>query len=160
MCSVFKEVIMAVAQEVVGYRVGRDRVKGSAWWTDEIKGAVEEKKKAYKKMLQRNMSEVRVRRRSEYRAWKKRVKDLVDESKMRVDEEFGRKLSEKFMDNKKLFWKEVRKERGDVGGVSLRMRREDGMLVGSKEEVKGVWKRHFERLMNGGVGGEAIVTSR
>ena len=47
---------MTVAQEVVGYRVGRDRVKGSAWWTDEIKGTVEEKKKAYKKMLQRNMS--------------------------------------------------------------------------------------------------------
>ena len=46
---------MTVAQEVVGCRVGRDRVKGSAWWTDEIKGAVEEKT-AYKKMLQRNMS--------------------------------------------------------------------------------------------------------
>ena len=74
-------------------------------------------------------------RRSEYRAWKKRVKDLVDESKMRVDEEFGRKLSEKFMDNKKLFWKEVRKERGDVGGVSLRMRREDGMLCGEDGEA-------------------------
>ena len=87
------------------------------------------------------------------------MKELVDESKMKVDEEFGRKLSEKFMDNRKLFWKEVRKERGDTGGVSLRMKREDGMLVGSKEEVKGVWKRHFERLMNGGTGGEAIVTS-
>ncbi len=33
------------------------------------------------------------------------------------------------------------------------------MLVSSKEEVKGVWKRHFERLMNGGTGGETIVTS-
>ncbi len=65
---------------------------------------------------------------------------------------FGRKLSEKFMDNRKLFWKKVKKERGDVG-------REDGMLVSSKEEVKGVWKRHFEHLMNGGTGGEAIVTS-
>ncbi len=39
------------------------------------------------------------------------------------------------------------------------MKREDGMLVSSKEEVKGVWKKHFECLMNGGAGGEAIVTS-
>ncbi len=78
---------------------------------------------------------------------------------MRVDEEFGRKLSEKFMENRKLFWKEVKKERGDVGSVSLRMKREDGMHVSSKEEVKGVWKRHFELLMNGGTGGEAIVMS-
>ncbi len=40
--KVFKEVVMTVAQEVVGYRVCKDRVKGSAWWTDEIKGTVEE----------------------------------------------------------------------------------------------------------------------
>ena len=35
----------------------------------------------------------------------------------------------------------------------------DGMLVTSKEEVKGVWKKHSERLMNRGAGGETIVTS-
>ncbi len=39
------------------------------------------------------------------------------------------------------------------------MMRKDGMPVSSKEEVKGVWKKHFECLMNGGTGGEAIVTS-
>ncbi len=156
--NVFKEVVTTVAQEVVGYRVCKDWVKGSAWWTDEIKGAVEEKKKAHKNMLQGNVSEVSVRR-SEYKAWKKKVKELVVESKKRVDEEFGSKLIEKFMDNRKLFWKEVKKERGDVGGVSLRIKRDDGMLVSSKEEVKGVWKRHFEHLMNGGTGGEAIVMS-
>ena len=42
------------------------------------------------------------------------------------------------MDNRKLFWKEVKKEKGDVRGVSLRMKREDGMLVSNKEGVKGV----------------------
>ncbi len=107
--NVFKEV-MTVAQKVVGHRICKCRAKGSAWWAEEIKGAVEEKKKAYKRMLQRNTSEVNVRRRNEYRAWKKKVKELVDESKTRVDQEFGRKLSEKFMDNRKLFWKEVERE--------------------------------------------------
>ncbi len=52
----------------------------------------------------------------------------------------------------------MKKER-DVGGVSLRMKREYGMPLTSKEEVKGVWKRHFECLMNEGIGGETIVTS-
>ncbi len=66
-------------------------MKGGAWWTDEIRRAVEEKKKAYKKMLRRNLSE-KVSVRSEYKTWKKKVKDLVDESKRRVDEEFSRKL--------------------------------------------------------------------
>ncbi len=37
-------------------------------------------------------------RRSEYKAWRKKVKESVDESRKRVIEEFDRKLSEKFMD--------------------------------------------------------------
>ena len=47
----------------------------------------------------------------------------------------------------------MKKERGDVGGVSLRMKREDGVLVSSKEEMKGELKRHFESssIINGGV---------
>ena len=45
--NVFKDVVTTVAAEAVGYRVCRDRVKGSAWCRHEIKGAVEGKKKAY-----------------------------------------------------------------------------------------------------------------
>ncbi len=32
--------------------------------------------------------------RSEYKTWNKKVKEIMDESKMRVGEEFDRKLSE------------------------------------------------------------------
>ncbi len=35
-----------------------------------------------------------VRGRSEYKTWNKKVKELMGESKIRVDEEFDRKLSE------------------------------------------------------------------
>ncbi len=35
-----------------------------------------------------------VRGRSEYKTWNKKGKELMDESKMRVGEEFDRKLSE------------------------------------------------------------------
>lgn len=38
------------------------------------------------------------------------------------------------------------------------MKREDGVVVSGGDEVQGVWKRHFERLMNGRMGGEAVVT--
>ncbi len=55
-------------------------------------------------MLQRNLpEEVKARRKSEYREWKKRVKRLIEESKRRVDEEFCRKLRQNFSENKKLF---------------------------------------------------------
>ncbi len=34
-----------------------------------------------------------VRERNEYKTWNKKVKELMDESKMRVSEEFDRKLN-------------------------------------------------------------------
>ncbi len=37
-----------------------------------------------------------VRGRSEYKTWSKKVKDIMNESKMRVGEEFDRKLSENY----------------------------------------------------------------
>ncbi len=57
------------------------------------------------------------RRKSEYKKWKKRVRRLIAESKRRVDEEFGRKISQNYSENKKLFWKEVKKvRRGERSG--------------------------------------------
>ncbi len=56
-------------------------------------------------MMQRNVpEEVKARRKSEYKEWK-RVRELIEESKRRVDEEFGRKLSQNFSENKQLFWR-------------------------------------------------------
>ena len=158
--SVFKEVVMSVAAEVVGHKVLKGRRGGSAWWTDEIKEAVDEKRRAYKRVLQKNVTvEVRESRKAEYRFWKRKVKELVNDSKQRVDEDFGRKLSEDFNVNKKLFWREVKRERGGSETRSVRVKNEDGSLVGGKEEVTGVWKRHFERLMSERTVGEAVVTS-
>ncbi len=74
--------------------------------------------------------EVKARRKSEYKEWKKKVRELIGESKRRVDEEFGRKLSKNFSENKKLFWKRVEKGEGRRRGGGLRMRGEDGELVG------------------------------
>ncbi len=93
-----------------GERAG-GRKKGNTWKTNEIKDAVERKKRAYKKMLQRNLPEkVKARGKSGYREWKKSVRELIAESNRRVDEEFGRKLSQNFSENKKLFWKEEKCE--------------------------------------------------
>ncbi len=46
-------------------------------------------------MLQRNFPEaVKARRKFEYKKWKKKVRELIEGSKRRVDEEFGRRLSQ------------------------------------------------------------------
>ncbi len=61
-------------------------------------------------MLQRNVTEeARVRSRTEYKSLNRKVKELVKKKskKRRVDDEFGRRRSEKVNENKMSFWKEV-----------------------------------------------------
>ncbi len=66
---------------------------------------MDRKRSAYKKMLQSNVAgEIREGRRNAYQSWTRKVKELVKESKVRVKEEFGRKQSENFSENMKLFW--------------------------------------------------------
>ncbi len=62
------------------------------------------------------------------------------------------------MENKKLFWREVKTEMG--GGKSEACRiRSDGVIVGKNEEIREVWKNHFEKVMNECMGGRAEVTA-
>ncbi len=68
------------------------------------------------------------------------MRRLIEESKRRVDEEFGRKLSQIFSENKKLFWKEVKNVRGGERSGDVRMRGENGEFVRGESELKGVWK--------------------
>ncbi len=127
----------------------------------EIKTAVEEKRKAYKKMLQRNVpDEMREQRKREYRDSKALVKRLVRGSKERVDKEFGRKLLKEYVENKKLFWREVRKEMGGRKSEAYRIRRSDAVIVRRNEEIREVWKSHFEKVINESLGGRAEVTTR
>ncbi len=43
--------------DIIGYKTCRRGKKGNSQWMQEINIAVEEKRKAYKKMLQRNVPE-------------------------------------------------------------------------------------------------------
>ncbi len=101
----FKRSLIQATEEIVGYKTCRQGKKETAWWMQEIKIAVEEKRKAYKKTLQRNVpEEVRERRKRDYRDSKALVKRLLRESKERVGEDFGRKLSAEYVENKKRRW--------------------------------------------------------
>ncbi len=42
---------------------------------------------------------------------------------------------------------------------ACRMRRSDGVIVRRNEEIREVWKSHFEKVMNKSMGGRAAVTT-
>lgn len=86
-------------------------------------------------------------RRNKYRSWKRKEKKLVKES-ISMHEEINMKMSEKFDKHKKLFWKEVTKERGGVGDGCMRVMSEDGVFITSTREVTQVWKGPLEHSVN------------
>ncbi len=69
--------------------------------------------------------------RSEYKTWNKKVKEVMDKSKMRVDEEFDRKLSKNFTDSRELTQKTILEGEESERGVGLRRGRDFKMLVSS-----------------------------
>lgn len=86
-----KKIVIRAAAEMVGYKVEKGGRKGKAWWTDKEKDAIEKKRKADKRRLQRNVpEEVNEKRLMANKDCKKHVKEVV----YRVDEEFGRKPRE------------------------------------------------------------------
>jgi len=51
-------------------------------------------------------------------------------------------------ENKKLYWKEVKKERGGCKSGSDKVKDKEGKLLNETKEVKGQWKEYFEGFMN------------
>ena len=147
-CKIFTEELCEVCEMVCGVRRRGGGVQGTAWWNDEVKQAVEQKKKAYSEWQANIGREVEREKREVYVSKRREVKRLVKESKKRVDEEFGRNLGEKWRENKKLFWKEVKKVRQCERGNSKGVKDGRGRLLVEKRARIRRWKEHFEDLLN------------
>ncbi len=90
---------------------------------------------------------------------KRRVKWVIKQSKMKVDEKFGRKLSEMYKESKKLYWKEIQKERGNEWNNGWgEVKDKNGRMLRENEHIKGKWSLYFQELMNVSNQEKAIVT--
>ena len=159
--SCFRSTVLGVVEEVVGYKILKKKGRrGDPWWSEEVKNSIEEKKRLYKKTLDKSVSiEERMRRVEEYRVCKNRVKQEIRESKRRVREECGRKLSEAFGENKKLFYRMVKEGKGGSKGGNIKeVKDEMGNVIKDKEGIRKRWGEHFEKLMNVSSRDEAIIT--
>ena len=108
-----------------------------------MKEAVRKKKQAYVKCLG-----VRGDARwEEYKRERRRVKVVVREAKREADVRWSVNLIDKFREKSKMFWKEVRRVRGERVKVSEEIQDNSGELVRG-EEVGRVWKDYFEKLLN------------
>merc|ERR1711915_38529 len=106
--TLMKENVREHASSVCGKRiVGDCRRKGSEWWNEEVKRKVEEKKKAFEEWLQKD----NVLSYERYKEKKVEVKRKVREAKRTADFRWGQELGKSFEENKKKFWKEMKRSR-------------------------------------------------
>lgn len=141
----FKNALVESARDVCGVRkVGGRARKGSEWWNDTVKEAVQRKRRVFGEWLKCKT----VERYDAYRRVRNEVKRVLKVEKCKADERWGRKLSGKFESNKKMFWKEMKKVRKENESMEARVKDVNGNVLCDEECVKERWKEHFDRLLN------------
>ncbi|MEL7302024.1 MAG: reverse transcriptase family protein, partial [Pseudomonadota bacterium] len=150
----FKETVMMVAARVCGYkRVGR-KSKRSAWWDDEMKVLVKDKRRLFETYNQNKSGS----NREEYKRKKQEVKRTVREKQNVADERLGQCLSKNFRENKKLFWSGVNRERKSREQLDVRIKDADGNVVTEERAVLDRWSEYYEQLLNVDDGRAAVLT--
>ena len=99
--ELFKSTVLRCAAVVCGYKkVGRKK-KRSAWWDEEVKGLVKEKRRLFEASLANRND----KNEEAYKRKNRQVNVVVREKKNALDERDGVKMSRHFRKNKKFFSK-------------------------------------------------------
>ena len=143
--DMFRKAVQKCAKEVCGMRrVGKGIRKGSEWWNDKVKKAVNEKKWMYEEWLQKKDALSYGR----YKRKRMEVKNVVKKAKREADERWGERMNESFRENSKMFWKELKRVRKGESGSESRIKDGSGRLLVEEEEIKKRWAEYFEELLN------------
>uniref|UniRef100_UPI003EBE6DD0 hypothetical protein n=1 Tax=Klebsiella pneumoniae TaxID=573 RepID=UPI003EBE6DD0 len=81
--------------------------RGGEWWCEETRLAVREKRLAFEVWLQKKDRESYER----YKEKRNLAKRIIRNAKVKSDERWGKKMTDNFQENKKMFWKEVKRVR-------------------------------------------------
>ena len=131
--GLMKESFVGHASDVCGKRfVGGCVRRGSEWWNEEVKMKVEEKKKAFEEWLQCNSMEKYER----YREKNVETKRKVEEAKRAPNFRWGQDFNRSYEENKKMFWKEVRRVRKGGSRMEETVKDANGRLLNGNKVRK------------------------
>ena len=151
----FKSVVVKCAEDVCGMRrVGGGVRRGGEWWCEETRLAVREKRLAFEVWLQKKDRESYER----YKEKRNLAKRIIRNAKVKSDERWGKKMTDNFQENKKMFWKEVKRIRKGTSNREERVKDEDGSLLVERKAVERRWVEYFERLSNVQDNREAVIS--
>ena len=140
----FRDCTLATSDEVCGSTKGKCQHGETWWWKEDVRIAIDNKKKCFKDMLKDPSDE----NKAVYRDAKKGAKREVAKAKADESEGFMLEL-ETDKTSRKVYRvaKQLKKEKSDVVGVGC-IRNGVGKLCFDEIERGEVWKKHMEKIMN------------
>lgn len=148
--SNYKEAILESANESCGKKAIGGTNRRTAWWNDQIKLKVKQKKEAWKKyLLTRAIDDLQ-----QYKKLTIEAKNEVRLSKQNQWEEFGNKLEHNFRENQKLFWGAVKRCRRENKCPTRHVKDKNGEIIKENEKILEVWKDYFQNLHNSNTNSE------
>lgn len=143
--KLLKETCVNCATEVCGVAIV-GRKGGDAWWNEEVKKAVEEKKKAYLEMIAAKNEDERKVLYELYKVKREGSKQAVRKSKEDARCMAEEKMQREFESNKKLYWKLVNRVR--KGGVqnACGVKNAEGEIMWDENEGRECWRKYFMEL--------------
>lgn len=140
-----KNIMLQAARSACGINRNNSKKKQTAWWTNEIKEQVKEKKIAWKKYLSSRSNEDY----ETYKRKRKTVKTMITEAKKQTWVEFGEKMERDSKGNQKLFYKVMKNMRKTKNITNVNIKDEAGNILTEEERIMTRWKEYFRKLLNG-----------
>lgn len=143
----YKNSLLEASKEVLGETVCKDYKRRTPWWNEEVRNAVKEKKRAYKKWQQTRREEDL----QFYREKRKIVSKTVSEAKKRSWERFGEFIENAGQEGGKLFWGTIKSLRGrGMKQSMISVKNKDGDIIVDQGKVMDRWRSYFDDLLNVG----------
>ena len=142
--QLYKEALTSCMDEVCGRKLIKGNGKRTAWWNENVKAKVKEKKDAWRKYLKTKRPEDRL----DYVNKRTIAKEEVKKAKQEQWEEFGHKLQESYMGNKKLFWGAMKSMRKTKSCPIRQIRNDKGEIMKEENEITETWREYFQQLHN------------
>ena len=140
----YKEIIIKSATEVCGKKVIGGSKKMTAWWNEDVKEKIKEKKDAWKKYL----SSQRQEDKENYKIKRQAAKEEVLKSKQMQWQKFGETLEQNYRENQKLFWGAIKRCRRGKACPVKHIQNSEGEMVKQEDQILETWRQYFEKLHN------------
>ena len=138
----YKNGVLQACDELCGKTKARGSWGNTWWWNEQVKIAIDRKKRAFELWCTNRSAESK----NNYREARNETKKVIVKAMKQEAEEEMNVLCTKPNDVFK-FVKFMRKEGIDIEGGGC-MKDKDGKLVASKKERGKLWKGHMEKIMN------------